>query len=400
MTHLRSVSRVIVAMAVAACAMAGSTSAQEIVWHVPEDFPVGLEVPVCVTPAEKLTGITDYRIDVPQIPSGVAQRDRHTGKVWFLARIDADSRGTDISIQLPKTSLKHQATMKMERTNEAFQFINGRRPVMSWQMAPKSLDGKYERANYVHPLLGLDGQTLTQDFPSDHKHHRGVFWAWHQLWVGDHRAGDPWEAKEFLSVVTPTDKWNAGYVFTDRTCRVEWTSPRLVDDTGRPIPIVEEHVRIRCFLATDESQCIDFEISLKALLPDVKIGGSEDVKGYSGFTVRVKPPGGMVIVDSEGQLDADRVSKPAMWADVSGRFAEDDDISGIAILTHPTLPEFPPKWLLRHYGMQNVAWPGREPVALPMDKPVVLRHRLVIHRGDVEAGRVPEHQSVFAATSH
>ena len=49
---------------------------------------------------------------------------------------------------------------------------------------PKAKDGKLARANYVHPLLDLDGEPLTEDFPADHPHHRGVFWAWHQVRIG------------------------------------------------------------------------------------------------------------------------------------------------------------------------------------------------------------------------
>ena len=47
--------------------------------------------------------------------------------------------------------------------------------VLFYQRRPKSKDGKYTRANYVHPLMDLDGETLTEDFPADHPHHRGIF---------------------------------------------------------------------------------------------------------------------------------------------------------------------------------------------------------------------------------
>ncbi|MFO0909036.1 MAG: DUF6807 family protein, partial [Isosphaeraceae bacterium] len=34
------------------------------------------------------------------------------------------------------------------------------------------------RSGYVHPIYGLDGEVITDDFPRDHYHHRGLFWAW------------------------------------------------------------------------------------------------------------------------------------------------------------------------------------------------------------------------------
>jgi hypothetical protein len=35
------------------------------------------------------------------------------------------------------------------------------------------------RSDYIHPLYGLNGEMLTNDWPdADHPHHRGIFWAW------------------------------------------------------------------------------------------------------------------------------------------------------------------------------------------------------------------------------
>jgi hypothetical protein len=57
--------------------------------------------------------------------------------------------------------------------------------VFFYQSEPKNHKGKYERLHYIHPLWAPDGAALTEDFPADHLHHRGVFWAWHQVWIGD-----------------------------------------------------------------------------------------------------------------------------------------------------------------------------------------------------------------------
>jgi len=42
-----------------------------------------------------------------------------------------------------------------------------------------------------------------------------------------------------------------------------------------------------------------------------------------------------------------------------------------------------------------VVYPGRQPITLWADKPLVLRHRLVIHRGNVKKSRIPDHQKVY-----
>ncbi|MCL2744447.1 MAG: PmoA family protein [Planctomycetaceae bacterium] len=37
------------------------------------------------------------------------------------------------------------------------------------------------RSNYVHPLFGLNGKPITNDWADDHAHHRGIYWAWPEV---------------------------------------------------------------------------------------------------------------------------------------------------------------------------------------------------------------------------
>jgi hypothetical protein len=105
----------------------------------------------------------------------------------------------------------------------------------------------------------------------------------------------------------------------------------------------------------------------------------------------------MIIRDANGVLESDAVQSTSPWAGVSGSFGE-RGVSGVAILSHPSLTQFPPRWVLRHYGMQNVAYPGREPILLSRDQPLVIRHRLVIHRGNTQEARIADHQRIFELT--
>ena len=41
------------------------------------------------------------------------------------------------------------------------------------------------RSDYIHPLFGLQGETLTRDWPIDGEpHHRGIWWAWPEVRYG------------------------------------------------------------------------------------------------------------------------------------------------------------------------------------------------------------------------
>ena len=43
---------------------------------------------------------------------------------------------------------------------------------------PAGVDAIYEREAYLHPVRALTGETVTGDFPADHPHQRGLFFAW------------------------------------------------------------------------------------------------------------------------------------------------------------------------------------------------------------------------------
>lgn len=392
-----------VAVTVSVLGVAGHLAAAEpvvLLVDLPKGLPAGLRVPM---PA---------RVDGAAVPGAVlvarheafgpgnivVQCQSDGRSAWLLAAV-ADGKAGARRIRLTcevMASNGSKAGVRFVAGRGGMECLDGDQKVMFYQRTAHSLDnGMHVAANYFHPLYGLDGQVLTQDFPKDHPHHHGIFWAWHQLLVGKIRAGDPWVNKDFLPVVRDASVVEQGPVFATLSTRVEWTSRHIIDRKGQPRPIVEETGRFRVFHRVGDARHIDFRIRLVALLDDVQIGGSEDVKGYSGFTVRVKPPRKMAIQDRRGLLKQDAVGSRSPWADISGCFGSDESVSGLSILCDQRLPEFPPKWLLRHYGMQNVAYPGRHAVPLARSRPLVLKHRLVIHEGDRAAVRASDQQAVF-----
>ncbi|MFB0552893.1 MAG: DUF6807 family protein [Phycisphaerae bacterium] len=270
-------------------------------------------------------------------------------------------------------------------TDEGFVITEGKAKVMFYQRQHKSLDGKYSRANYIHPLYGLDDEILTEDFPADHPHHRGIFWAWHQVWLSDKRLGDPWAAKDFF-----WDVYDAKILTADsQSCalqvHVHWKSPLWTDGNGKQKAFVKETTTIRVYRAQDDTRKVDFQISLLALEDNVRIGGSEDDKGYGGFTTRIQLPDGLSFTGSNGPVEPKTLSVEAgPWLDFSGNFDKNGKVSGLTILCHNSLPGYPQRWILRRKGSaQNPVYPGRHPILLSREKPLVLRYRLIIHHSNV-----------------
>jgi len=277
-----------------------------------------------------------------------------------------------------------QNPINISETGQGFSITEGEEQVMFYQRQHKSTDGKYARANYIHPLYGLDGEVLTEDFPVDHLHHRGVFWAWHQVWLGDKKLGDGWAAIDFFWDVYDTEILTIDSHSRALKLGVHWKSPLLTDADGRQQPFVKETTTIRIHRAEGDIRKIDFRIELLALKDDMRLGGSEDAKGYGGFTTRIPLPDGLAFTGTNGPVEPTNLSVEAgPWLDFSGNLGAEGKTSGLAILCHDSSPGYPQRWILRRKGSaQNPVFPGRHPVPLSRYKPIVLRYRLIIHRGD------------------
>jgi hypothetical protein len=310
--------------------------------------------------------------------------------------------------------------IRVVETGEGFAFFEGKEEVLFYQRKPKSLNGKYSRCHYIHPLYGLDGEILTEDFPSDHLHHRGIFWAWHQVFLGDKRVGDGWSLKDIAWDVYDVKTLSLDGGSPALKVKVFWKSPLWTDDRGEQKPFVKETAVIRVYpvrdlpletrtpLETEKEKAltgdrrgkgsngvypasgdirkIDFEISLLALEEGVRIGGANNKKAYGGFSARVRLPKDISFTGQGGAVTpAGTPIEAGPWLDFSGHFQEQGDVSGLAILCHRSLSGYPQRWILRRTGsMQNAVYPGREPIPLSREKPLVLRYRLVVHRGDAE----------------
>ena len=281
-------------------------------------------------------------------------------------------------------------------TDQGLELRDDTQVVLFYQRETRSLDGQFARSNYVHPLMSLDGDVLTEDFPADHPHHRGVFWAWHQLLVGEERVGDGWSLEDFVTRIAGVESTVAtGRARIEAT--VLWSSPRY--RAGEPF--LEEATAVTAHRVVAGARAIDFEIALRALVPGVRIGGSEDPKGYGGFSARLRMPGGLVFTARNGRVTPQELQVEAgPWMDISAPYGKDGAPSGVTILCHPSLPGFPQPWILRQQGsMQNPVFPGRQTVTVPTDRPLVLRYRLVIHRGVARPGDIERWQRHYADES-
>ena len=250
----------------------------------------------------------------------------------------------------------------------------------------------YAIITYIRSII-LSGDILTEEFPADHPYHRGIFWAWHQLYIDNKRLGDGWTNDSISQEVVKINNNKRGDNVQFRF-EVLWSSSVALD--GKPF--LDERTTITVHKLESDIRKIDFEIQLNALVKGLQIGGSPDQKGYGGFCVRIKTSRQSVLYLRQWTGETQELQvKAGPWMDFSGKFGTGPEISGITILCNPGMPDYPEPWILRQKGsMQNVVFPGSDRIDIPMDKPVVLRYRLIIHNGDAGSLNIAQLQQDYA----
>ncbi|MDR1384181.1 MAG: PmoA family protein [Planctomycetaceae bacterium] len=248
---------------------------------------------------------------------------------------------------------------------------------------PKKEVRRRTRGCYMHPMFGLNGEELTDDFPKDHYHHHGLFWAWPHVQIGNEHH----------------DFWNETTDLEQRF--VKW----LVKETGeygatlavengwfvgeRKVAI--ERVWFRSFAAHDGSRSLDVQIFVIPIGQPITLRGAEG-KSYGGLVIRLKPelqpPGNDMnktickITVPSGVAKDDLPETPLEWVDMVSKFGGRETISGAAVFVPPSHPDFPPTWLVRHYGPLCVGWPGVKNRTFEADQSFSIGYRVWIHEKD------------------
>jgi hypothetical protein len=288
--------------------------------------------------------------------------------VWFLVLFVFVSCKTKID-----------TNFAFEKTAQGVVLYENKKPVFVYQKEPKTTDGVTYFNNYLHPLFSLEGDTLTEEFPADHPYHRGVFWAWHQLYLNNQSIGDGWVMKSISQDVMDL-KTKVNSDTAQLSLNVLWKSALFHHGE----PFVREHTTIIVHPTKSGIRIIDFNIDLRALVPKVSIGGADDEKGYGGFCARIKLPDGLCFTSEKGKIIPETLQiNSGSWMDFSAPLGKHNKINGLTLLCHPSTPNYPEPWILRQKSsMQNIVFPGRIRTELSLDKSTVLHYRMIIHNGD------------------
>jgi hypothetical protein len=273
----------------------------------------------------------------------------------------------------------HAQQFTTVKTEEGIELQENGKKVFFYQVRPKSVDGKYERAGYIHPLYSLNGNSITDDMPKDHPYHRGIFWAWHQIVLNNKHIAEGWTS-ENISWLPVSVKVDRKKKMARLNAEVLWKA-KLADN--KLTDIIKENTTVNVYPATDKYRILDFTVRLQPLVDSLKLGGSDDAKGYGGFCLRLKLPQDIRFV-SQGKTTIPQETPvfAGPWMDITGSL-EDASLPKTGVLVFGNDADTNQPWILRSVtSMQNVPFPGSTPVDLPK-KGWTLKYRVIVHNGEM-----------------
>ena len=270
-------------------------------------------------------------------------------------------------------------------------------PVLTYHAAvvdpPAGIDPLYRRGGFIHPLATRSGLVLTDDFPPDHAHQHGLFFAWVNT-TFDGRRLDFWnQPKKTGRVADVTDGpgTNAGPAFALLQSRLrhdDMTAP------GGPEPVLDETWTVRVY-DVPGLVVLDFESELRCAGPK-PLTINKSIYGGFGFRGNrrwldptaaagdARPtrrsPAGATSSPSEGKRRADGNHTRPRWVDLSGEV--NGRFGGVAILDHPGNFRFPQPVRL-HPTMPYLSFAPSVlgPFEIAPGQTYTSRYRLILHDG-------------------
>jgi hypothetical protein len=255
----------------------------------------------------------------------------------------------------------------------AVQVSEGGAPVLVYNYGMQLKEGapeRYRRSSYIHPLHSPGGTAITDDFPADHYHHRGLSWMWPRVIVGD-ETYNLWEITEG-GIRQKFVRWLAREAGSAQA-RIAVENGWFVNERR----LVREVVEMVAHPAAENARLLVLTLTFQALDQPVSIAGTLDLKkGYGGLCLRFAPRENTVLRTDAGVEARDTDLVPHPWAELEGTFAGRRSRARIDI--DPTNPGFPNGWCLRHYGFLGVNFPGLEPYTLVPGNPLRLKYRITV----------------------
>jgi len=394
--------------------MADSPNTCTVQGKIPADWPSELPglVAVPLPPDTNFKGTLQAQVNIENatqpltLPAQAEPANKICGlpaQAWFILPAQKGKPAQSITVKLSNASTGTYPSIYQSRMEGPQLHITqpNKQPVISYWHGQPEPDRSYPLTSFIHPVVGLDGEIISNTWSKDHPHHRALFWAWVRNEVNGHAAGCWWAPQQKKIYLKSGEIRHCdGPVFSRFLAEHTW----IHKGEQKEIPFVKETVVCRVFKTSPHGRAIDVILGLQALQDGVRIGGQTALnKGYGGLTFRYAKAKD-VVLQSEGDVMEvpDQNHHRSRWVTWTGKFTGKNGKfrqkrSGAAILVPRNHPDYPPEWVTRAYGVLNVSYPGLSMLEIPKDSPLQLPYRIWVHRGDAGTGKIDTQYRVFCS---
>jgi Methane oxygenase PmoA len=253
----------------------------------------------------------------------------------------------------------------------------------------------FQRGAYLHPIRTLSGAVLTDDYPPNHVHHHGIWWAWTKTEF-EGRAPDFWNmggGKATVEFVTLERSWggavHSGFVSKHRF--VDLSAPM-------PTTALNETWDVRAYNNAADGIWIFDLTSTQECATDKPLKLPEYHYGGLGFRGRWEWNGktNANFLTSEGITDREQGhGTRARWCDISG--LADGKRAGITIMCHPENFRAPQHMRL-HPSEPFFCYAPQQggDMEIAPGKKYVSRYRFVVHDGPARKEVIERHWNDYA----
>ena len=208
----------------------------------------------------------------------------------------------------------------------------GGKPVLRYNHAvlepPAGVEPVFRRSGFIHPLTTPLGLVVSDDFPPDHAHQHGLFFAWVNTTFGGHHV-DFWNQKAGTGDVRHDAILGtvSGPVFGQFDVRLKHEA---LTEPGGPVPVLDEEWTVRAYGLADPF-VVDFEsrqtcASARPLEINTYHYGGFGLRGNrawfdsaaKGASRTTLTRGESDFLTSEGKGRADGNHTRPRWVDLSG----------------------------------------------------------------------------------
>jgi Methane oxygenase PmoA len=190
------------------------------------------------------------------------------------------------------------------------------------------------RGGYIHPVLTPGGHVVTDDYPPDHYHHHGIWFAWTKTeFEGGHpdfwNVGDSTGRVDFESVdQTWAGPVNAGFVSHQKYVALTGKAPKTALNEQWEVRVYNLGGGPQPYFLFDIVATQECATNSPLILEEYRYGGM-GIRGHRDWKDKTK----VAFLTSEGKTRLDGNATRARWCHIGGTV--DGQVVGIAVLDHP-----------------------------------------------------------------